>query len=108
MDAMSVQPSSHGDRALDPVLDGGLLLELLGLAGWEIHVSLHDLGVKASGRRGAVEIVQFGRSVAEIAIEFFKAAYETESPDVTPAVDDVLFALRRAAPPAPEQRAQPS
>jgi hypothetical protein len=90
---MTSLPSAHEDHVVEPALAGGLLLDLLGLAGWEIHVSLHDLGVKVFGRRGADEIVRFGRSVADVAIEFFKAAHETEPPDVTPAVHEVLVAI---------------
>src|SRR5205085_8709024 len=33
--------------------DGWLILDLLGLAGWEIAVTVHDLGVKVVGWRGA-------------------------------------------------------
>jgi hypothetical protein len=78
MTELTSLPSIDEDRGVEPALSGGLLLDLLGLAGWEIRVTLHDLGVKAFGRRGADEIVRFGRSVADVAIEFFKAAHETE------------------------------
>jgi hypothetical protein len=52
-----------------------LLLGLLALQGWEIDVTLHDLGVKVVGRRGADEIIRLGRSVAQVAVDFFEAAH---------------------------------
>jgi hypothetical protein len=67
--------------------DGALLLDLLALAGWEIHVTLHDLGVKVLGRKGANEVVRFGGSLAEVTIDFFKAAHAGAS--VRPADDSV-------------------
>jgi hypothetical protein len=97
MSEMTSLASGDEDGGVEPALDGGLLLALLGLVGWEIHVTLHDLGVKVLGRRGADEIVLFGRSVAEVAVEFFKAAHETTPPHVTPAVHEVLVEMRRRA-----------
>jgi hypothetical protein len=81
---MSSLPTVDDDGGGEPALDGSLLLDLVTLAGWDVHVTLHDLGVKVSGRRGPEEIVLFGRSVAEVAIDFFKAAHATETPDPGP------------------------
>jgi hypothetical protein len=69
--------TSAEHREIEPAADGFLLLGLLSLQGWEIDITLHDLGVTLVGRRGADEVVQLGRSVAQIAVEFFEAAHRT-------------------------------
>ncbi|MDX6453340.1 MAG: hypothetical protein QOH16_3389 [Gaiellaceae bacterium] len=66
--------AEHTD--VEPAADGFLLLGLLSLQGWEIDITLHDLGVTLVGRRGADEIVRRGRSVAQIAVDFFDAAHQ--------------------------------
>jgi hypothetical protein len=60
---------------VEPAEDGFLLLGLLSLQGWEIQISLHDLGVTVVGRRGADEVVRPGGSVAQVAVDFFEAAH---------------------------------
>ena len=71
---MSILPRSDEEGVVGLPTDGALLLDLLALGGWEIQVTLHDLGVKLRGRRGAEEIVRFGGSVSEVSFDFFKAA----------------------------------
>ncbi|MDX6424800.1 MAG: hypothetical protein QOD52_205 [Gaiellaceae bacterium] len=63
------------EREVEPAADGFLLLGLLSLQGWEIDITLHDLGVTLVGRRGADEISRIGGSVAQVAVDFFKAAH---------------------------------
>jgi hypothetical protein len=48
----------------------------LSLQGWEIDITLHDLGVTLVGRRGTEEISRLGGSVAQVAVDFFKAAHQ--------------------------------
>jgi hypothetical protein len=76
---MSFARSVGEDREVEPVADGSLLLCLLALQGWEIHVTPHDLGVEVAGRRGTDEIIRLGRSVAQVAVDFFKAAHYATS-----------------------------
>jgi hypothetical protein len=63
------------EREAEPAADGFLLLGLLSLQGWEIDITLHDLGVTLVGRRGTDEISRLGGSVAQVAVDFFKAAH---------------------------------
>jgi hypothetical protein len=72
---LSRATSLDEDRAVEAAADGSLLLDLLALQRWEIHVTVHDLGVKVVGRRGADEVVRHGGSVAQVAVDFFKAAH---------------------------------
>jgi hypothetical protein len=69
--------TSAEHRDVEPAADGFLLLGLLSLQGWEIDITLHDLGVTLVGRRGAAEVSRLGRSVAQIAVDFFEAAHDT-------------------------------
>ena len=64
-------------RAVEAAGDGSLLLDLLTLQGWEIHIIVHDLGVKVVGQRDADEVIGHGGSVAQVAVDFFKAAHHT-------------------------------
>jgi hypothetical protein len=73
---MSRATSVAEDRRVEPAADGSLLLNLLALQGWEIHVTMHDLGAKVVGRRDGDEIVRLGRSVAQVAVDFFEAAHQ--------------------------------
>jgi hypothetical protein len=73
---MSRATSVAEERRVEPAADGSLLLSLLALQGWEIHVTKHDLGVKVVGRSGADEIVRLGRSVGQVAVDFFEAAHQ--------------------------------
>jgi hypothetical protein len=72
---MSRATSVPEDRAVEHAADGSLLLSLLALQGWEIDITLHDLGVRVVGRRDADEIIRLGRSVAQVAVDFFEAAH---------------------------------
>ena len=65
----------HEESDVEPGADGFLLLGLLAAQGWEIQITLHDLGVEVRGRRGGDEIVRLGGSVAQIAVGFFEAAH---------------------------------
>ena len=76
---MSSRPSSDEESGVTRATDS-LLLKLLALDGWKIEVTTHDLGVKVLGRRGAEEIVRFGRSASEVSFEFFKAAHGEAPP----------------------------
>jgi hypothetical protein len=73
---MSRATSVAEDREVEPAADGSLLLSLLALQGWEIRVAMHDVGVKVIGRRDADEIIRLGRSVAQVALDFFEAAHQ--------------------------------
>jgi hypothetical protein len=46
----------------------------LRLAGWEVEVTLHDLGVKVVGWRDDERVVRYAGSVAAAAIVFLEAA----------------------------------
>jgi hypothetical protein len=37
---------------------------------------MHDLGAKVVGRRDGDEIVRLGRSVAQVAVDFFEGAHQ--------------------------------
>jgi hypothetical protein len=67
--------TSVDEDRVEPSPDGFLLLALLARQGWEIHVTVHDLGVTVVGRRDAHEISRLGGSVAEVAVDFFEAAH---------------------------------
>jgi hypothetical protein len=69
--ALNVREESE----VEPAADGFLLLGLLSLQGWEIDITLHDLGVTLAGRKGTDEISRIGGSVAQVAVDFFKAAH---------------------------------
>jgi hypothetical protein len=47
---------------------------VLRLAGWEVEVSLNDLGVRVVGWRGDERVVRYAGSVAAAAIVFLEAA----------------------------------
>ncbi|HEX4680259.1 MAG TPA: hypothetical protein VH210_13760 [Gaiellaceae bacterium] len=76
-------------RAVEAAADGSLLLDLLTLQGWEIHVTVHDLGVKVVGQRDADEIIRHGGSVAQIAVDFFKAAHHAAHARVAPVTEEL-------------------
>jgi hypothetical protein len=73
---MSRATSVDEDGEAEPAADGSLLLGLLALQGWEIQVTPHDLGVEVVGRRDALEISWLGRSLAQVAVDFFEAVHE--------------------------------
>jgi hypothetical protein len=73
---MSRATSVEENREVEPAADGSLLLGLLALQGWQIHVTPHDLGVEVVGRRDGVEISWLGRSLAQVAVDFFEAVHE--------------------------------
>jgi hypothetical protein len=73
---MSHATSVDENREAEPAVDGSLLLGLLALQGWEIHVTPHDLGVEVVGRRDSLEISWLGRSLAQVAVDFFEAVHE--------------------------------
>jgi len=81
---MSRAMSVDEDREVEPAPGGSLLLGLLALQGWEIHITHHDLGVKVVGRRDADEIIRLGGYVAQVAIDFFEAAYHASRVEVAP------------------------
>lgn len=76
-------------RAVEAAADGSLLLGLLTLQGWEIHVTVHDLGVKVVGQRDADEIIGHGGSVAQVAVDFFKAAHHTARVRAAPVTEEL-------------------
>jgi hypothetical protein len=89
---MSRATSVNENREAEPAGDGSLLLGLLALQGWEIHVTPHDLGVEVVGRRDAVEISWLGRSLAQVAVDFFEAVHQATRLRIATTPADMLEA----------------
>ena len=54
--------------------DGFYILEMLGLAGWSVAVTAHELGVRVSAQLGREVVERVGASVADVALEVFEEA----------------------------------